>query len=542
MREMGVSCSNCRSGGAPAGSFLTTTTMLIMMMMISTRSSSSAVVLVVGAFVATRVVPVSRHQQHLQSPNIQLFGSKPADLDISFGSSENNPSSSSGSGGGGSGGTGSLWGDNPDQENADQEARAARVAELLEESDRDFRQLRKAKKWGKFANVTRASDLQPLLEEEREKIRVENEIKARMAAASGVALQILEPKQSLVNGNGSSQKVFEENGNVQISSGSKKSWFSEMDEDIQAEWEALTSSRSLRDKEDSDYVHDDDDNDNNNKDDDVDGDDLSAAYDVTVDGSTGQMVARDALAGVRVGSAGGWSLEVFPGDFVVHRRFGIGRFEKTCLRPKTKLTPEERQARDERRAEILTQELRKRKRVTADEIQEIRSQFGTETDMDPISNPQTTVLEIAYADAVVHVPVDRAYRLSRYRAGDAIVKPKLSRVKGDAWARAKRNVEENTIKLAQDVLALYTTRETLQRNPFDPLKETLVEKFEETFPYEPTPDQIKCFEDVENDMVWRSRPMDRLVCGTCFVFQMSVTRRSRRKVLSSWLATPNSLT
>ena len=37
--------------------------------------------------------------------------------------------------------------------------------------------------------------------------------------------------------------------------------------------------------------------------------------------------------------------------------------------------------------------------------------------------------------------------------------------------------------------------------------------FEKTFTYEPTPDQMKCFEAVENDMVWRSRPMDRLVCG-----------------------------
>ena len=37
--------------------------------------------------------------------------------------------------------------------------------------------------------------------------------------------------------------------------------------------------------------------------------------------------------------------------------------------------------------------------------------------------------------------------------------------------------------------------------------------FEKTFPFEPTPDQQKCFEAVENDMVWRSRPMDRLVCG-----------------------------
>ena len=168
----------------------------------------------------------------------------------------------------------------------------------------------------------------------------------------------------------------------------------------------------------------------------------------------------------------------------------------------------------QRRKEILTKELRaKSGGLTPDEIQNIRSKFGTDEDTDPVSNPQTTMLEITYDDAVVHVPVDRAYRISRYRAGDAVVKPRLSKVKGEAWARAKQKVEENTLLLAQDVLALYATRETLQRQPFDPAKEILVKPFEETFPFVPTLDQKTCFEDVENDMVWRSRPMDRLVCG-----------------------------
>lgn len=71
----------------------------------------------------------------------------------------------------------------------------------------------------------------------------------------------------------------------------------------------------------------------------------------------------------------------------------------------------------------------------------------------------------------------------------------------------------NTLELAQDVLALYATRETLQRQPFDPAKEDEVKDFAKTFKFEPTPDQKKCFEDVENDMVWRTRPMDRLICG-----------------------------
>jgi transcription-repair coupling factor (superfamily II helicase) len=94
------------------------------------------------------------------------------------------------------------------------------------------------------------------------------------------------------------------------------------------------------------------------------------------------------------------------------------------------------------------------------------------------------------------------------------VAPKLSRVRGgDAWAKAKQKVEANTVELAQDVLALYATRETLTRTPFDPAKEQMVQEFSKSFPYTPTPDQVQCFEDVETDMVWRSRPMDRLVCG-----------------------------
>ena len=171
--------------------------------------------------------------------------------------------------------------------------------------------------------------------------------------------------------------------------------------------------------------------------------------------------------------------------------------------------------------------------VTPDVIQQIRGKFGTDEDTDPISNPQTTVLEISYADAVVHVPVERAYRLSRYRAGDSVVKPKLSRVRGEAWAKAKEKVEENTLQLAQDVLALYATRETLQRQPMDPTIEDLVKRFEETFPYEPTPDQKKSFEDVENDMVWRSRPMDRLVCGDVGFGKTEVAIRALFRAVSN---------
>ena len=254
----------------------------------------------------------------------------------------------------------------------------------------------------------------------------------------------------------------------------------------------------------------------------------------------GKLISRGEQQGVRVGSAGGWTLEVFPGDFVVHRKYGIGRFESTVVKPKKSLTPEEKEEKALRRNEIVKNMIKDRQNSTAIEL--VVAEFGTDKDLDPISNPQQTVLEVSYNDAKVHIPVDKAYRLSRYRAGDAVVKPRLSRVKGEAWNKAKKKVEEDTIQMAQDVLALYATRETLTRAPFDPTKEgklaaergrmitfsifhrnsrtillsvitVTMRDFEKTFAFEPTPDQHKCFEAVENDMVWRSRPMDRLVCG-----------------------------
>ena len=366
-----------------------------------------------------------------------------------------------------------------DDYSRDQRRRQQIVNDILEKENEKYKEERRKKKWGEFAGAKSIEDILEVEKSIKAKISKENEEKLRLAEISGVRLDFLEADETVV----------EENGNVQITVGSSSvNWYNQMDDDLEKEWEELESSNE-----------------------ETTGGQVRPSDTIQVNG---KVVSRETLQGVRVGSAGGWSLELFPGDFLVHRRYGIGRFERTCVRPKSKLTEEEQMARDQRRGEILKEELKKVSGgVTPEDIQRIRSRFGTEEDTDPISNPRSTVLEITYADGIVHVPVERAYRLSRYRSRDAVVKPKLSKVRGDAWRNAKRRVEENTLELAQDVLALYATRETLQRKPFDPANEDEVKEFGKTFVFEPTPDQVRCFEDVENDMVWRSRPMDRLVCG-----------------------------
>lgn len=438
-----------------------------------------------------QTAPHHQQRQQQQRPfasHLLLLATRPQDLELSFGSANQ---------------TGVSWGEDEDDQ-LQRTSDLQTVSQLLKEQSMHDKDERKLELWGTFANVTNKNDLQAAIAEERRSTLQQFDKKAMLAQQSGVTLDVLEPRLDDTNGGVWSDS----NGNVQITAGSaaasSTSWITEMDDELSQEWNTLVGQQQQPQPPQDGNTNDSISSGNNND---------------IVQADNGKRVVREKLSGVRVGSAGGWELEVFPGDFVVHRKYGIGRFEQTTLRSKTKLSEQEKKAQGERRAKLLQERLRALQKergnggVTPQDIEDVRSQFGTSADTDPVSNPQTTVLELSYADATVHVPVDRAYRLSRYRAGDSIVKPKLSRVRGEAWSKAKQRVEENTLALAQDVLALYATRETLARPPFDPQKEGAVQVFEHSFPFDPTPDQIKCFEDVENDMVWRRRPMDRLVCG-----------------------------
>ena len=366
--------------------------------------------------------------------------------------------------------------------------------------------------------------------------RPETEMKVNLAKRAGVTLTMLEPVELSTSSSSSGGSGGAPNGDGSDADGrgggnnnkdndrkstfnpligvtGKASWFgSEDDIDLEAEFQSLPLRAARSDVDAAGGAvgaNGDGAGEEGTADDDVGS--ISTGNEDGPRFVNGRLTSREQLMGISVGSAGGWSLEVFPGDFVVHRKYGIGKYEKTVLKIKTKLTPEERSAAEERRKEIINGLMREGRQL--DEIQRVVETFGTDLDEDPISKPMSTFLEINYSDAAVHVPIDRAYRLSRYRAGDTAIKPKLSRVKGEAWSKAKLKVEVSTIQMAEDVLALYATRETLSRPPFDPSLEGRVREVSKSFTFEPTPDQRKCFEDVENDMVWRSRPMDRLICG-----------------------------
>jgi len=125
------------------------------------------------------------------------------------------------------------------------------------------------------------------------------------------------------------------------------------------------------------------------------------------------------------------------------------------------------------------------------------------------SEKEYLVLQYAAGD-ILYVPTDQIDRVSRYvGAGDRT--PVLSRLGTQEWNRTKQRAKEAAELLAQELLALYASREVVPGFAFS--RDTLwQQELEAAFPYVETPDQLEAQQDVKEDMQ-QPRPMDRLVCG-----------------------------
>lgn len=119
------------------------------------------------------------------------------------------------------------------------------------------------------------------------------------------------------------------------------------------------------------------------------------------------------------------------------------------------------------------------------------------------------ILEYA-EDARLYLPSDQVDRIARY-IGPGGYSPSLSRLGSQEWTRTKGRVEEAAAELAQELLAIYASREVSSGIGFSP-DTVWQQELEASFPYVETPDQLETIRNVKEDME-RPRPMDRLVCG-----------------------------
>ncbi|MDR1603504.1 MAG: transcription-repair coupling factor [Gracilibacteraceae bacterium] len=119
---------------------------------------------------------------------------------------------------------------------------------------------------------------------------------------------------------------------------------------------------------------------------------------------------------------------------------------------------------------------------------------------------------VAYAgEDKLYVPPDQLRCLEKYMAGDGGTEPKLNRLNGSEWQKAKARTHAAVKAMAIDLVALYASREREKGFAFGADTEWQRE-FEAKFPYVETPDQLQSIKEIKRDMR-RPRPMDRLLCG-----------------------------
>lgn len=117
---------------------------------------------------------------------------------------------------------------------------------------------------------------------------------------------------------------------------------------------------------------------------------------------------------------------------------------------------------------------------------------------------------IEYANGgLLQVPIDQMDRLSRYSGSDRA--PKLSKLGGKDFEKVKAQVVKSIRKMAINLVELYAKRHKARGYVYPP--DTQEQKrFEDAFPYDETPDQIKAIAEIKADME-SGAVMDRLLCG-----------------------------
>jgi len=129
----------------------------------------------------------------------------------------------------------------------------------------------------------------------------------------------------------------------------------------------------------------------------------------------------------------------------------------------------------------------------------------------------------------LYVPTDQSGLLQKY-VGQEGQAPKLSKLGGNEWNKIKSKVKAAVKDLAEDLLSLYAARQSLPGFAFAADSPWQMD-FEEAFPYEETPDQLKAIREVKADME-KTRPMDRLLCGDVGYGKTEVAIRAAFKAVT----------
>jgi transcription-repair coupling factor (superfamily II helicase) len=128
-----------------------------------------------------------------------------------------------------------------------------------------------------------------------------------------------------------------------------------------------------------------------------------------------------------------------------------------------------------------------------------------------IQDAEKDYLKVRYSGGDhLYVPVEQMALIQKYIGGGENG-PKLNRLSGNEWQRAKARVRADVLRMAAGLAATAAERRALRGHAFAQDGEWQKE-FEDRFPYDETDDQLKAIARIKEDME-RPRPMDRLLCG-----------------------------
>ncbi|MFO7968901.1 MAG: transcription-repair coupling factor [Bacillota bacterium] len=168
-----------------------------------------------------------------------------------------------------------------------------------------------------------------------------------------------------------------------------------------------------------------------------------------------------------------------PGDYVVHYNYGIGKF-----------------------LEIKTMKFK---------------------------NQETDYIHIEYQNKdKLYITLDSIDQIHKYSGSEGF-KPKLSKIGGKTWSKAKERVRKQVQDIADQLIDLYSQREKSKGYAFKDFPD-LENEFASSFEYIETKDQLTAIKDVFNDMR-KPTPMDRLICGDVGFGKTEIALRAAFKAI-----------
>ena len=146
-----------------------------------------------------------------------------------------------------------------------------------------------------------------------------------------------------------------------------------------------------------------------------------------------------------------------------------------------------------------------------------------------IDNISKDYLKIRYSDnGNLYVSINQMDMIQKYIGGESR-SPKLNKLGGSEWGKAKARVRKAVTDLAKELIELYAKRQNTKGHKYGP--DTVWQReFEDMFPYEETEDQLNAIEEVKKDLE-SDKIMDRLICGDVGYGKTEVAIRAAFKVV-----------